>query len=1436
MYTNFDYEEERQSEEDRLNQFFGEFSSEARIKLMSKNLVKPQSLYDVFYPSIKKDLLSKNVNLLNIDLDEFSQEIRNNQLAKVIEKVTSLEEQSEDFRNSLLVRNQLHQDVEKLLDLSEQKRKDLLSKNSSSPTDLLKDSESAKNKNISKNKENPSLEKQINANQDNYRLGNLSKNSSKEQDLEGNSSDFRKNELAKNLTIVSDLEKDSLSFRNSDLSKNKPNESDVETDSQDYRKSNLSHNTFKESDLETFSENFRVNDLSKNDSKETDLETNSTDFRNANLSKNDSKETVLEIDSEKARKDGLAKNDHKITDLETSSFNLRKANLAPNSTNPTDLESDSIEFRKVDLSFNNSIKHDLEKESVDFRNGDLSKNDSKKSDLEKDSTEFRNADLSANVKKISDIEVDSDSFRNSNLAGNIKKESDLEKDSTEFRNADLSANVKKISDIEVDSDSFRNSNLAGNVPVIRDIEADSVSYRNADLAVNDPVVTDLETDSIARRNANLAVNIPSTTDIETDSAAFRNADLAANTPNVTDLETDSAPFRIADLASNIPNVTDLETDSVPYRNNELAENVPIVTDLETDSVPFRNTDLAANTPIVTDLETDSVLYRNNELAINVPIVTDIEIDSVPYRDNELAINVPANTDIETDSAQFRSSELATNVPTGQVLDSHINQYGTNSNPTDEKNNNLAKNASTHQTIDNHFNQYGGMSSGHEERYLNLNKNVGFGPLGVNVMGFGTSVYLGVSAVWVQGLLFRNLLFLKNKYKAGGVAGVSSSYYREADASTEGLLRDTLKVPSMPEIHSKKALPMNPEDTINNHVAFYSEIKSPIERNLTRAYQSVILQKDSLQFYAIRDNKSYTTYNIDYDLNNEKITQQAPYGLKTTLTQTLPAANINYLMRQYLKYSNAYALSDDGSLKETNSDNDIDKLYSTIWQITVGDARTKSIQDLIVSYNAFAEERRRRIKKATTSLNAPAGTYFTGDVERKFDENYGDLDNTNIAATKYAGNPLHDSGFNTKVKGVRNILKRIAESSIEISNNYANIQGQKGEVSKSFVIGKKDGVVKKVYQKYTIANPYAPKNAGKLLFYFKNYAIPSDQTGTMYFPPYIASFQNSDNASWNATNFLGRPEAVYTYNNSSRDGTISFFVLTDYAERVLIGRNADASQAEIFVDLNKNFTQQNTIQKINSLTSDALLKSTQDKTKELKKKQEEEKTDVSNPTTLPKTEGDAKANNSGTGGNVKNDNSSELGSTNAKLDNEKKESIFMFPGTGVLESTYKTPYTESKENGVNVNDFLMNIEQNNVDGYIESKPSDNFKRINEMLKSLTFQPAYFSGNLIDFKRRMEFLSKMTRPANNMNSSDGFSFTKPPVCHMRLGDWFNHDIIVNSVSYDYSNAPWTLDDKGMNQPMWASVTVSFNIVGPAGDSGGVPLTSSDREGFFGVRAIR
>ena len=50
---------------------------------------------------------------------------------------------------------------------------------------------------------------------------------------------------------------------------------------------------------------------------------------------------------------------------------------------------------------------------------------------------------------------------------------------------------------------------------------------------------------------------------------------------------------------------------------------------------------------------------------------------------------------------------------------------------------------------------------------------------------------------------------------------------------------------------------------------------------------------------------------------------------------------------------------------------------------------------------------------------------------------------------------------------------------------------------------------------------------------------------MWFPPYDLKVNEAVSANWDANKFLGRPEPIYTYQNTERSGTISFKVIVDH---------------------------------------------------------------------------------------------------------------------------------------------------------------------------------------------------------------------------------------------------------------------------------------------------
>jgi hypothetical protein len=50
---------------------------------------------------------------------------------------------------------------------------------------------------------------------------------------------------------------------------------------------------------------------------------------------------------------------------------------------------------------------------------------------------------------------------------------------------------------------------------------------------------------------------------------------------------------------------------------------------------------------------------------------------------------------------------------------------------------------------------------------------------------------------------------------------------------------------------------------------------------------------------------------------------------------------------------------------------------------------------------------------------------------------------------------------------------------------------------------------------------------------------------MWFPPYDLKFNDNSTATWRDSNFIGRPEPVYTYSHTSRSGTISWKIVVDH---------------------------------------------------------------------------------------------------------------------------------------------------------------------------------------------------------------------------------------------------------------------------------------------------
>ena len=118
-------------------------------------------------------------------------------------------------------------------------------------------------------------------------------------------------------------------------------------------------------------------------------------------------------------------------------------------------------------------------------------------------------------------------------------------------------------------------------------------------------------------------------------------------------------------------------------------------------------------------------------------------------------------------------------------------------------------------------------------------------------------------------------------------------------------------------------------------------------------------------------------------------------------------------------------------------------------------------------------------------------------------------------------------------------------------------------------------------------------------------------------------------------------------------------------------------------------------------------------------------------------------------------------------------------------------------------------------YFESiKETDNFVYAQFKDKIKNFHPAFHAITPEGFNSRLTFLQQCMRqgPTQGENNPDNLAFGKPPVCILRLGDFYHTKIIIESLTIDYEPIVWDLNPEGIGvQPMIANINISFAFIG-------------------------
>jgi len=137
-----------------------------------------------------------------------------------------------------------------------------------------------------------------------------------------------------------------------------------------------------------------------------------------------------------------------------------------------------------------------------------------------------------------------------------------------------------------------------------------------------------------------------------------------------------------------------------------------------------------------------------------------------------------------------------------------------------------------------------------------------------------------------------------------------------------------------------------------------------------------------------------------------------------------------------------------------------------------------------------------------------------------------------------------------------------------------------------------------------------------------------------------------------------------------------------------------------------------------------------------------------------------------------------------------------------------------EDTFNVSNKITNRFYNECNYFEVLAQEDKFvyDTLKEKLKY--FHPAFHAITPEGLNSRLTFLLQCTRqgPTNIKGAPDNLAFGRPPVCILRLGDFYHSKIVIDNVGITYEPLVWDLNPEGIGvQPMIATVDLSFKMIG-------------------------
>jgi hypothetical protein len=283
-------------------------------------------------------------------------------------------------------------------------------------------------------------------------------------------------------------------------------------------------------------------------------------------------------------------------------------------------------------------------------------------------------------------------------------------------------------------------------------------------------------------------------------------------------------------------------------------------------------------------------------------------------------------------------------------------------------------------------------------------------------------------------------------------------------------------------------------------------------------------------------------------------------------------------------------------------------------------------------------------------------------------------------------------------------------------------------------------------------------------------ISGNRGRIMWFAPYDLQFDENVNANFTPTEFLGRGEPVFTYNNTRRSGQLRFKLLVDHPAVINAYRGRKDKLLEQFFAGCKDIEDINDYIKGLKTISKATKRAIETKMNSGKRQKVNSVTDGTSP--------------------------NDIGADD--LSNKQKFANIVG----------------------NIAEDILTIDECDMFDVIDDTYPTYFDGISERIKY--FHPSFHSTTPESFNKRLNFLHQCTRQGPSVYSSgddikpQNLAFGRPPVCILRIGDFFYSKVIINSLSISFAGGggspQWDLNPEGIGvQPMIADVNLSIDIIG-------------------------